>query len=366
MTQPSLQRDIFGTLASGEAVHAVTLTNAAGMSVRIISYGASIQSVCVPDAKGNFADVTTGYADIAEYVAQRQYFGATVGRVANRIAGARFDLDGKVYSVPANDGVHSLHGGDVGFDKVNWTITACDEEALSVTLSHVSPDGDQGYPGILTVTATYQLHPDNALSVHYEAVTDAPTCVNLTNHAYWHLGGEGAAYDAMDHVLTIAAEQYLPVDAALIPTGERRSVVATPLDFREPMPISKYVRSNTDIQLTHGGGYDHNWIMGAQVTSEPRLMAHLEDPVSGRTMTLLSNQPGLQFYSGNFFDGTTSGKAGKSYGIGDAIALEPQMFPDALNQPSFASIVLRPGQIYSNVIMWRFGVSPLFSSNINR
>jgi aldose 1-epimerase len=365
LTQSSLQRDIFGTLASGEAVHAVTLTNAAGMSVRIISYGAAIQSVCVPDANGNFADVTTGYADIAEYVAQRQYFGATVGRVANRIAGARFELDGNVYSVPANDGTHSLHGGDVGFDQVNWTITACDEEALSVTLSHISPDGDQGYPGTLTVTATYQLHPDNALSVHYEAVTDAPTCVNLSNHAYWHLGGEGAAYDAMDHVLTIAAEQYLPVDATLIPTGERRSVAGTAFDFREPIPISKYVRSNTEIQLTHGGGYDHNWIIDEAVASEPRYMAHLEDPVSGRTMTLLSNQPGLQFYPGNFFDGTTSGKAGKSYGIGDAIALEPQMFPDALNQPSFASVVLRPGQIYANMIMWRFGVSRLFSPNIN-
>jgi aldose 1-epimerase len=365
VTQPSLQRDIFGTLASGEAVHAVTLTNAAGMSVRIISYGASIQSVSVPDAKGNFADVIMGYADIAEYVAQRQYFGATVGRVANRIAGARFELDGKVYSVPTNDGTHALHGGDIGFDKVNWTITACDEEALSVTLAHISPDGDQGYPGILTVTATYQLHPDNALSVHYEAVTDAPTCVNLTNHAYWHLGGEGAAYDAMDHVLTIAAEQYLPVDATLIPTGERRSVVASPFDFREPMPISKYVRSNADIQLTRASGYDHNWIMGTEAASEPRLMAHLEDPVSGRTMTLLSNQPGLQFYSGNFFDGTTSGKAGKSYGIGDAIALEPQMFPDALNQPSFASIVLRPGQAYSNIILWRFGIGRLFFPNMN-
>lgn len=365
MTQSSFQREIFGTLADGEAVHAITLTNASGMSVRIISYGASIQSVCVPDANGNFADVTTGYANIEQYVAQPQYFGATVGRVANRIAGARFELDGKVYSIPANDGTHSLHGGDVGFDKVNWSVTACDEEALSVTLSHISPDGDQGYPGTLTVTARYQLHPDNALSVHYEAVTDAPTCVNLSNHAYWHLGGEGAAYDAMDHVLMIAAEQFLPVDATLIPTGERRSVVATPFDFREPMPISKYVRSNADIQLTHGGGYDHNWIIDEEVAGEPRLMAHLEDPVSGRTMTLLSNQPGLQFYSGNFFDGTTSGKAGKSYGIGDAIALEPQMFPDALNHPSFASIVLRPGETYSHIIMWRFGVGPLFSLNMD-
>ena len=366
MTQSSVQRDIFGTLASGEVVHAVTLTNAACMSVRIISYGAAIQSVCVPDANGNFSDVTTGYADIAAYVAQRQYFGATVGRVANRIASARFELDGKVFSIPANDGTHSLHGGDVGFGKVNWTVTDCDEGALSVTLSHISPDGDQGYPGTLTVTATYQLHPDNALSVHYQAATDAPTSVNLTNHAYWHLGGEGASYDAMDHVLTIAAEQYLPVDATLIPTGERRSVAGTAFDFREPMPISKHVRSNDDIQLTYGGGYDHHWIIDGEVAREPRLMAHLEDPVSGRTMTLLSNQPGLQFYSGNFFDGTASGKTGKTYRIGDAIALEPQMFPDALNQPSFASIVLRPGQTYSNIIMWRFGIGRLFSPNMNR
>ncbi len=364
MTQSSLNRDIFGTLANGEDVHAITLTNAAGMSVKIISYGASIQSVCVPDANGTFADVTTGYASLEEYVAQPQYFGATVGRVANRIAGARFEIDGKVYSVPANDGAHSLHGGDVGFDKVNWTVTACDEEALSVTLSHVSPDGDQGYPGTLKVTATYQLHPDNALSVHYQAATDAPTCVNLSNHAYWHLGGEGASYDATDHLLTIAAEQFLPVDATLIPTGERRSVAGTPFDFRKPMPISKHVRSNADAQLTHGGGYDHNWIVGGEVAREPQLMAHLEDPVSGRTMALLSNQPGLQFYSGNFFDGTTSGKAGKSYGIGDAIALEPQMFPDAPNQPVFASAVLRPGQMYSNMIVWRFGTSASLSAYI--
>lgn len=357
MTQATLHRDIFGTLANGEMVDAVILTNAAGMSVKIISYGASIQSVWVPDADGRFADVTTGYASIEEYISHPQYFGATVGRVANRLAGARFVLEGEVYSVPANDGVHSLHGGDVGFDKANWKVTACDEEALSVTLSHISPDGDQGYPGTLKVTATYQLHPDNALSVHYQAATDAPTCVNLSNHAYWHLGGEGVSYDAMDHVLTIAADQFLPVDAALIPTGERRNVSDSPFDFRKPMPVRKYVRGNAEAQLGHGGGYDHNWIIDEEPARDPRLMAHLEDPVSGRTMTLLSNQPGLQFYSGNFFDGTTAGKAGKSYGIGDAIALEPQMFPDAPNQPSFASVVLSPGQMYSNIIIWRFGTS---------
>ena len=331
------------------------MTNALGMSATIITYGASIQALHVPDACGDFADVTTGYASLDEYVAVPQFFGSTVGRVANRIAGARFSLDGKEYAVPANDGVNSLHGGDVGFDKVNWTVTACDEAALSVTLSHISRDGDQGYPGNLTVMATYQLHPDNALSVHYRATTDAPTYVNLSNHAYWNLGGEGASQDAMDHLLMINADHFLPVDKGLIPTGERRSVAGSAFDFRTPKPIGEYVRDGDDEQLGHGRGYDHNWVIDEKVAVEPRLLAILEDPHSGRTMTLLSNQPGLQFYSGNFFDGSTAGKAGKSYRMGDAIALEPQMFPDAPNQMSFAPITLRPGQTYDNIIIWQFG-----------
>jgi aldose 1-epimerase len=352
-----LSTEIFGTLANGETVDAVTLTNANGMSVRIISYGASIQSVCVPDAQGQFADVTTGYATLDEYVTQPQFHGSTIGRVANRIARARFTLDGEDYIIPANDGANSLHGGDVGFDKANWTVTHCDAAALSVTLQHFSPHGDQGYPGNLNVTATYQLSPDNALSVTYRATTDALTCVNLSNHAYWHLSGEGAPHDAMDHLLTIQADHYLPVDSALIPTGERRSVAGSVFDFRVPKPIRDHVRDGADEQLRHGHGYDHNWIINAVVAPEPRIVAELKDPYSGRTMTLLSNQPGVQFYAGNFFDGSTKGKAGKNYHMGDAIALEPQMFPDAPNQPSFASVALLPGNSYENIIIWHFGTT---------
>lgn len=349
-----LSRGPFGTLANGDAVEAVTLTNSHGMSVRLIGYGASIQSVSVPDAQGNFADVTIGYATLDEYVQAPQYFGATVGRVANRIAHARFTLGEQEYQVPANDGAHSLHGGPEGFDKKNWELLTCDEDALTATFALTSPDGDQGYPGTLRVLATYQLSEDNSLSVHYRAATDAPTCVNLSNHAYWNLGGEGAQHDAMDHILTIAAEHFLPVDSGLIPMGERRSVAGTAFDFREGTPIRARLRDVADAQLQHGRGYDHNWIVSDAPSDTPQFVARVEDPHSGRIMTLWSNQPGVQFYSGNFFDGSTAGKAGKSYRMGDAIALEPQHFPDAPNQPAFHSVALAPGETYSNIIIWRF------------
>lgn len=349
-----LSRELFGTLATGEAVEAVTLTNDSGMSVRLIGYGASIQSVIVPDAHGHFADVTMGYATLEEYIRTPQYFGATVGRVANRLAYSRFTLDGREYHAPANDGPHSLHGGPEGFDKKNWELLAYDEDALTATFALTSPDGDQGYPGTLRVLATYQLGADNSLSVQYRAATDAATCVNLSNHAYWNLAGEGAEHDALDHILTIAADAYLPVDAGLIPTGERRSVANTAFDFREPTPIRARVRDYADIQMQHGRGYDHNWIISDTPSDAPQFVARLEDPHSGRVMTLLSNQPGVQFYSGNFFDGSSSGKAGKSYRMGDAIALEPQCFPDAPNQPSFHPVVLLPGETYANIVIWRF------------
>lgn len=349
-----LSRALFGTLASGELVESVTLTNNHGMSVRLIGYGASIQSVIVPDAHGNLADVTLGYETLVEYVQAPQYFGATVGRVANRVAHACFTLGGQEYHILANDGPHSLHGGPVGFDRKNWDLLACDEEALTSTFAMTSPDGDQGYPGNLRVLATYQLGEDNSLSVHYRAATDATTIVNLSNHAYWNLSGEGAQQDAMDHVLTIAADEFLPVDAELIPTGERRSVVGTAFDFRAGMPIRARIRDVADSQLRYGRGYDHNWIISDTPSNAPQFVARLEDPHSGRIMTLWSNQPGVQFYSGNFLDGSTAGKAGKSYRMGDAIALEPQCFPDAPHQPVFPSIVLMPGQTYSNIIIWRF------------
>jgi aldose 1-epimerase len=345
----------FGTLENGEAVRLIELTNEHGMSVRIITYGASIQSVSVPDRHGNFADVITGYAALDDYVTKPQFFGSTVGRVANRLAKARFTLDGIKYEVPANDGANSLHGGTKGFDKVNWTVTERNEQ--SVTLQYVSPHGEQGYPGKLTVNATYSIDESNALTLHYRATTDAPTVVNLSNHAYWHLGGEGAEYSAMDHLLTIHADRFLPVDAELIPTGEMQDVKNTPFDFRKARVIGEDVGNLDNAQIGFGQGYDHNWVISNEVEAHARPVAHLEDPRSGRTMTILSNQPGLQFYSGNFFDGTTSGKSGKAYCRGDAIALEPQQFPDAPNQPDFHSIELYPGQTYSNIIIWRFGTA---------
>ncbi len=342
----------FGTLPDGQQVDAITLMNASGMQVTIISYGAAIQSVLVPDRAGEVRDVAIGHDTLEDYVRWPQYAGATVGRFANRIAGGRFTLDGHVYTLPINNGVNSLHGGAVGFDSVNWKVQEVDD--ASVTLKLVSPDGDQGYPGMLTVSACYALNDNNQLSVEYIATTDAPTIVGLSNHAYWNLAGEGSG-SAMDHRLQIFADNFLPTDTALIPTGERRPVTRTPFDFRNAKPVGEDVRDASDEQIRIGQGYDHNWIIAESLSEELRPVARLDHPDSGRTMSLFSNQPGLQFYSGNFFDGSTSGKVGNLYRMGDAIALEPQLFPDTPNQPAFGSARLDFGQVYRNLIAWRFG-----------
>lgn len=349
-----VQREPFGH-ADGVAVEAITLTNARGMQARIISFGAGIQSVLVPDRDGKLADVALGHATLQDYLDQPQYLGSTVGRVANRIAAGRFRFDGVDYQVPVNNGPNSLHGGERGFDKIIWQVLSTSEEGpASVTLGLVSPDGDQNYPGTLTVTATYSLADDNALRVEYRAATDRPTLVNLSNHAYWNLAGEGAAEGAMGHRLTISAEYYLPTDATAIPTGEIRAVAGTPFDFRTPHIVGERVRNAADEQIRFGRGYDHNWVVARDVALEPRLVARVEDPASGRVMELLSNQPGLQFYSGNFLDGSSAGKAGRLYRMGDAIVLEPQLFPDTPNRPDFGSARLDPGESYRNVIVWRF------------
>lgn len=348
-------RSSFGSLPDGRQVEAVTLTNTRGMSVRIIALGASIQSVNVPDAQGRMADVALGYPTVDGYLAKPEYFGATVGRVANRIAGGSFVLDGVTCETPGNDGPNSLHGGTRGFDKVVWEVVDVSGGATpSVTLRHVSPDGEQGYPGTLTATAVYTLDDSNALSIAYRAETDRSTVVNLSNHSYWNLAGEGAPAGAMDHLLSILAEEFLPTDSTAIPTGEFRLVDGTVFDFRTPTPVGGRVREASDEQVLFGRGYDHSWVISRDPSARPRLVARLEDPVSGRVMEVLTDQPGLQFYSGNFLDGTIVGKAGKLYRQGDAIVLEPQMFPDTPNQPAFGSVRLDPGEQYRNNIVFRF------------
>ncbi|MBC7496565.1 MAG: galactose mutarotase [Sphingomonadaceae bacterium] len=344
----------FGTLPDGRPVPAVTLTNRHGVAATVIAWGASLQSLVMPDRAGHRADVALGYATLAEYLGQPQYFGATVGRYANRIARGGFALDGHRYQVPLNDGPNSLHGGTLGFDKQLWVVTdVAGGPSGHVTLRLVSPDGAMGYPGTLTVDATYRLGEDNRLTIEYRATTDRPTIVNITNHAYWNLSGEGSANGAMGHLVTIPADSFLPTDPTAIPTGEIRAVAGTAFDFRTPHMVGERVRDATDAQLAIGRGYDHNWIVGWTTTPDEHLMARVVDPASGRSFELWSNQPGLQFYSGNFLDGTTSGKAKRIYRRGDAIVFEPQFFPDTPNRPAFGSARLAPGEMYRNIMTYR-------------
>jgi aldose 1-epimerase len=347
-------RATFGSLPDGRKVEAITLNGTGGISVVVINYGATLQSVVLPDRNGKPADVVVGPGTLEPYLAKPEYFGATVGRFANRIAHGAFKLDGKAYQTPRNNNGNSLHGGERGFDKVLWDIVKVGEGSdASVTLRYRSPDGDQGYPGTLTATAIYTLKAAE-LSIEYRATTDAPTVVNLSNHTYWNLAGEGSAQSALEQLLTIPAQTYTPVDAGLIPTGEFRPVAKTVFDFRVATRIGLRVRDASDEQIVRGRGYDHNFVIARSVSPELRLHAKLEDPVSGRAFELWSNQPGLQFYSGNFLDGTTIGKSGRLYRQGDAIVLEPQLFPDTPNQPAFGSARLAPGEEYRNLIVYRF------------
>ena len=348
------KRGSFGKLPDGRSVEAVTLSNAKGVSAKIIAWGATIQSVIMPDRNGKKADVALGYDSIDQYLAKPQYFGPIVGRFGNRLAAGRFTLDGQTYQTPVNNGKNSLHGGTTGFDKVLWTVTSVKNgPTASVTLRYVSPDGDQGYPGTMTVDATYSLDEQNNLTIEYSATTDKPTIANLTNHAYWNLSGEGSSNGAMGHVVTIPAQTYLPTDDGAIPTGEFKPVAGTVFDFRKPTAVGLRVRDASDQQIVWGRGYDHNWVIGRAVTKSQHLMAKVYDPASGRGFELWSNQPGLQFYSGNFLDGTSYGKSKKAYREGDAIVMEPQIFPDSPNQKGFPDARLAPGQTYRNVMTYR-------------
>lgn len=349
----------FGSLPDGRAVEAVTLTNAKGVTARIINYGAILQSLASPDRTGRVQDIALGYGSMAGYLAAPNYFGATVGRYANRIKAGTFSIDGTTYKLALNNGPNALHGGVQGYDKRLWTIESVSGgPTASVVLKYVSADGEEGYPGQLTVTARYSLNDQSELRVEYSATTTKPTVVNITNHSFFNLAGEASQRSIYDHILTIPAETTTPVDKTLIPTGEFRPVAGTPFDFRKPTVIGARIRDGRDPQIVFGQGYDENFVVSRSLAASPRLMARIVEPTSGRTMEILSNQPGIQLYTGNFLDGTAIGKSGLAYRQGDGLALEPQVFPDTPNQPAFGSARLDPGMVYRNIIIYRLATTP--------
>ena len=340
---------LYGTLPDGTAVYKYTLA-AARISVGIITYGGIIERVDVPDAAGKRANVVLGYADLAGYARNKPHLGAIIGRYANRIARGRFTLDGTTYAVPVNDGVNSLHGGTRGFDKVVWIVETAGPAELA--LRHISPDGDQGYPGRLDTRVTYALDGGDGLRIEYTASTDAPTIVNLTNHSYFNLAGESSG-DILGHTLQLNASRYTPVDAGFIPTGELASVDGTPFDFRGPRAIGERIRE-AHPQTVIGRGYDHNWVLDGAAGDQLGHAATAVDPQSGRCLDISTTEPGVQFYTGNYLDATEVGIGGKIYRQSAGFALETQHFPDAPNVASFPTTVLRPGQTFRSTTVLRF------------
>jgi aldose 1-epimerase len=347
-----MQRGVFGKLDDGSIVEQFTL-GGPELEVALLAYGATIQSIRVPDAAGQVADVALGFDDITGYVEAHPYFGATIGRFANRIAKGRFVLDGHDYHVPLNDGDNSLHGGTRGFDRHVWEATPV-PGAEAVRFRHVSPDGDMGYPGELTTTVTFTVDAAD-LRIDYEATSDAPTVLNLTNHSYFNLAGEGSG-TIEQHELIVAAEQFTGIGAGAIPTGEVLAVDGSPMDFREPRPIGAGLRDG-DEQIVHGQGYDHNWVLDGPAHDGVRRAARVVEPHSGRVLEVWTDQPGLQVYTGNQLDATLAGKSGRVYRQGDAVCLETQHFPDSPNQPQFPTTVLRPGETFTSTTIFRFATA---------
>jgi aldose 1-epimerase len=352
----SVTPHLYGTLSDGTAVEAFAVRNGNGIAVTVITYGGIIVSIETPDRDGAMGDIVLGFDDLAGYLASHPYFGAVVGRYANRIAGGSFSLDGRTYTLAVNNGPNHLHGGVRGFDAVVWTAEPIDRsDGAGVVLRYGSPSGEEGYPGNLQVTVTYLLTDDDALIIDYAATTDAPTPVNLTQHSYFNLAGD-PTHDILDHVLTMDANRYTPVDNQLIPTGELASVTGTPFDFSTPHPIGERIDADHE-QLRIGNGYDHNFVLTANGGDLARA-ATVFEPVTGRTLEVLTTEPGVQFYTGNFLDGTLTGKAGLRYAQRSGFCLETQHFPDSPNQPAFPSTILRPGTEYRSRTVWRFGIAP--------
>jgi len=353
-TKGTITKSDFGKTPEGQPVELYTLKNTAGAEVKIMTYGGIVQSLTMPDKEGKMEDVVLGYDNLEGYLTNSPYFGALIGRYGNRIGNAKFTLEGKTYALAANNGPNSLHGGLKGFDKVVWTARPMEtSKGPSLILTYVSLSGEEGFPGNLAVTSVYTLTDDNALELQFTATTDQATIVNLTHHSYFNLKGQGNG-DILGHVMYINADQTTPVNSTLIPTGEFADVTGTPFDFRKPTAIGARI-DNPDPVLQYGPGYDHNWVISKPL-GQFGLQARVVEPASGRVMEVWSDEPGVQFYAGNFLDGTITGKEGKVYQRRNGFCLEPQHYPDSPNKPQFPSVVLLPGQTFHNNIIYKFSV----------
>ena len=348
-----VKRTPFGKMPDGRAVEQFTLTNSQGIELKAISYGGIITSLRVPDRNGKVDDIVLGFESLDKYLNDHPFFGAIIGRYGNRIAKGQFSLDGKTYKLAINNGPNHLHGGNKGFDKVLWTAEPV-AGRNAITFTRTSPDGEEGYPGNLRVQVTYTLTDKNQLIVDYRATTDKATPVNLTQHSYFNLAGQ-ASGDILGHELMLNADRFTPVDDTLIPTGELAPVEGTPFDFRKPTTIGARIDGDS-AQLKSGGGYDHNWVL-KRSGSGLQLAARVIEPKSGRTLEVATTEPGIQFYSGNFLDGTLTGKQGAVYKHRTGFCLETQHFPDSPNQPKFPSTTLRPGSEYKTTTVFTFGVA---------
>jgi aldose 1-epimerase len=352
VSMPLIEKSPFGTTPSGEPVELYTLKNASKVEIRIMTYGGTVISLKVPDRNGTPGDIVLGYETLDGYLKNSPYFGSIIGRYGNRIGKGQFSLDGKQYTLPKNNGENTLHGGIKGFDKVVWKATEFkSKEGPALSLTYLSKDGEEGFPGNLNATVVYTLTNNNELRLEYTATTDKVTVVNLTHHSYFNLAGEGSI---LQHELMINADRFTPVDAGLIPTGELRSVKGTPMDFTKTTAIGARI-DQQDEQLVMGKGYDHNWVLNRS-TGKLLLAAKAYEPRSGRVMEVLTIEPGLQFYSGNFLDGTITGKGGQVYKQRYGFCLETQHFPDSPNKAAFPSTILKPGQQYKSITVYKFTV----------
>ena len=352
MAKP-MEKKVFGTTADGKTADLYTLKNKNGMQVSITNFGATVVSIMAPDKTGKMADVALGYDDLAGYELNKNYLGVLVGRYGNRIAHGKFSIDGTEYTLAKNNGDNSLHGGIKGFNKAMWEAKDVSKGGeAAVEMKYVSKDGEEGYPGNLSVTVVYTLTNKNELKIDYSATTDKKTVVNLTNHTYFNLAGQGNG-DILKHELMINADTFTPVDSGLIPTGELKKVEGTPFDFRKATAIGARIDAN-DEQIKLGGGYDHNFVLNRQKATGLSLAARVSDPASGRTMEVWTTEPGVQFYTGNFLDGSFKGKGGSVYQKRTALCLETQHFPDSPNHPSFPTTLVKPGEKYHTTTVYKF------------